>query len=205
MNSCIVDLFKDDSAMSRLAAGLPRAFEMAALEMPKGNPAIGLLREHILIGYFINHFGHDSIQQVDDGVKRGSDVFVCEQELSIKTITDDSNVKVLWTADTKKVKYEITEGYKPDCDIFLVNIYWDRECDSIFYIPAIVQSELHKSMGKKYLHANTGTNHRGISISRDAMIRLKADSRVLKKAVYWNKTELKHSAYERWEEFWKTM
>ena len=39
MNSCILDLFQDQQKSTRLVTGLPKAFEMAGLELP-GNLAV---------------------------------------------------------------------------------------------------------------------------------------------------------------------
>ena len=57
MNYCMYDLFQNDEKRNRFAKGLPKAFDMVRKRMPKGNPAVGLLREHVIIGFFEAAFG----------------------------------------------------------------------------------------------------------------------------------------------------
>jgi len=205
MNQCIKDLFADSDRMRRLTYGLPQAFERVALEVPKGNPAVGILREHVLTGFFINEFGKNRVEPLDDEIKRGFDLSVCDHPLSIKTVTGSGEVKVLWTVDPLKIGIEISRDYKPDCDIFLVNIYWGKERDSIFYIPVAVQTDARKQMGDDYLKANVGTNHRGIAISRQAMTIMKSDSRVRKQSVRWHQSGIDYKPHDRWEDFWRLL
>ena len=206
MNKCIVELLTDGGRISRFIEGLPVAFEIASNEIPKRNPAIGLLREHILIGYFISEFGNDQVNVPEQGNKRGFDAIVCGKALSIKTITGSGNVKILWTVDQEQVSKEIRgRRYNPDADIFLVSINWGKTCESVFYIPLWVQSEIFKKMGAgKYLYAPTGTNHRGISIRGSAMAKLKKHPGTIKCLVDWQMSGLTYTPYERWEKFWKS-
>lgn len=204
MNPHIIELFHDEPRIARLAKGLPQAFEMADIEMPGGNPAVGIIREFILTGYFITEFGnHIGIQH--SGNKRGVDISLHGSPLSIMTVKRNAEVKLLWTADTQKVNDEISQSRPKMFDIFLVNIFWEKTEDSIFYIPAEVQSEIHAGLGEDYYTARKGTNHRGVAISRKAMDMLKADSRVLKRAVSWQKVGLTYSRYDRWEAFWQNL
>ena len=205
MNPCIESLFADKERMDRLTYGLPRAFEMAALEVPKGNPAVGILREHILTGFFISEFGEDRVKTLTDGTKRGFDVSVCGHNLSIKTVTGNGEVKVLWTVDPLKIGIEISRDYKPECDIFLANIHWGQERDSIFYIPLAVQADAREQFKDNYLKAKVGTNHRGIAISNTAMKFMKTDNRVLKHSVHWTQSGINYKPHDRWEEFWKKL
>ena len=201
MNQCIIDLFKNHR-INRLVQGLPKAFEMATQEIPKGNPAVGIIREHILTGFFINEFGKNKVIIQDDGIKRGTDINVCGHDLSIKTVSGNGEIKALWTVDPLRIGMEISRDYKPICDIFLVNIFWGKEKESVFYIPQSVQVNTRNELGDKYLKANVGTNHRGISISKLAMENMKKDNNVLKKSVKWNKSGLEYKAHDRWVDFW---
>ena len=56
---------------------------------------------------------------------RSYDIILCGHELSIKTITNHGTIKVLWTVDTKQVRRELRQ-YKPQHDILLINIFWDK-------------------------------------------------------------------------------
>ena len=205
MNPCIIRLFEDNDAIDKLSLGIPKMFEMATMEIPPGNPAIGLLREHILIGYFLHELGKEKVQLPDQGTSRGFDVIVCKKPLSIKTVLANGQVKVLWTVDPLKIGLEIARDYNPEHDIFLVNVFWGKEKDSIFYIPSEVQTETRNCMKDEYLNARVGTNHRGISISSKAMKKMKADARTLRKSVKWEKVGLSYSPHERWENFWSQL
>ena len=67
MNSCLDDLFLIPEKRNRFAKGLPTAFEMVRQRMPKGNPATGILREHISIGFFVAEFGGDDVDVPEKG------------------------------------------------------------------------------------------------------------------------------------------
>ena len=205
MNPCIVSLLNDENKVEHFVQNLPIAFEMASNEMP-GNPAIGMIREHIIIGYFISEFGIDKVTVPTQGNERGFDVFVCDEKLSIKTVTNDGHgsVKVLWTVDQLRADQEI-RAYQPEYDLFLVTIHWGHTRDSIFYIPTSVQLETHAQFGNMiYLNFRPGTNNRGITISTEAMKALKSHPNTLRREVTWTKQGLHYTPYERWEEFWKT-
>ena len=203
MNPCIVSLLNDENKVEHFVQKLPIAFEMASNEMP-GNPAIGMIREHIIIGYFISEFGIDKVSVPTQGNERGFDVFVCDEKLSIKTVTGygHGSVKILWTVDQSMIDQEI-ERYQPEYDLFLVTIHWGRTQDSIFYIPISVQLETYEMFGVEYLKVNRGTNHRGIFINTEPMRKLKAHPDTLKCKVTWTERGTHYTPYERWEDFWK--
>ena len=119
MNQCVVDLFWNPDHMKKLTSGLPEAFEIAAQEFPKGNPSVGVLREHAVTGFFQHVFGMDQVKVAERG--NGFDVMVCGSPLSIKTVTGNVGLKVIRTCDTIKTNAEVTQ-YRPSCD--LLRIYW---------------------------------------------------------------------------------
>ncbi len=205
MNKCIVELLTDDAKVARFVEGLPVAFEMAANEIPKGNAAIGMLREHILLGYFISEFGNNQVEIPERGNRRGFDAIICGDELSIKTLTGLGHVKILWTVDQERVRHEVYGGgYYPHVDIFFVSVNWEKICKSVFYIPVSVQSEIYEGIGTdRYFYVPTGTNHRGIAIRGSTMKKLIEHSDTIKCSVDWVRQGLNYTPYERWEEFWK--
>lgn len=205
MNPCIVNLLNDENRIDHFIQKLPIAFEMASNEVPPGNPAIGILREHVIIGYFISEFGQNRVSVPTEGNKRGFDVIVCDEKLSIKTVTGNNNVTVVWTVDQSIINQEISgRRYQPECDLFLVTIHWEHTRDSIFYIPISVQLETYDMFNNVgYLNAKPGTNHRGITISTKAIKAMKSHPDTLKREVTWTKHGTYYTPYERWEEFWK--
>lgn len=132
MNPCIVNLLNDKHKVQHFVQRLPIAFEMVSNEA-LSNPAIGILCEHAIIGYFISEFGKDKVKIPALDNKRGFDMIVCNEKLSIKTVTGHGHgsIKVLWTVDQSKIDQEIAR-YQPECDLFLVTIYWGDTRDSIF-------------------------------------------------------------------------
>ena len=170
--------------------------------MPPGNPAVGILREHVLTGFFIDEFGNSRVQVPNDGIARGFDVVLCGHELSVKTTTGNATFKVLWTVDPLQIGREIARDYQPSCDIFLVQIHWGKCKDSIFYIPQEVQSEARQRLGDKYLQAAVGTNHRGISVSAKGKKELLNHDQTISVEVDWIQGEEDHSPTQRWQDYW---
>ena len=205
MNPHIGNLMKDKGKMEKLSKGLPQAFTIASMEAGPQNPAVGILREQILVAFFISELGVQNVKIPTSGVNRGYDVLVGGKELSIKTILDYGGIKVLWTSDTTSVRQEVRK-YKPEADIFLARIFWNKTLDSLFYIPQWVQQEVMEEMGgsEEYLHVAYETNHRGINLSSRARNKLLDHSNTLKSPVNWIKQDINHNPYERWESFWKS-
>ena len=203
MNSCLLTLFENERSISKLARGLPLAFEMAGIELPSGNPAVGVLREHAIVGYFQDCLGIDKVKVPKSGVKRGYDVEICGKALSIKTVTGNGEIKVVWTSDNQKVDEEIL-SYKVDSDMFLVRIFWDEDVPSVFYIPQETQAEVINNIGRqKYLASRRATNNRGIIISNPAIKELQKHSKTKIISINWKKSGLSYTPYDRWIDFWK--
>lgn len=206
MNPLLVDLFdSDNEALNRLVTGLPQAFEVVRQEMPKGNPAVGVLREHVLVGFFLAEYGRNQVKVPDRGIERGYDIKLKGRELSIKTGTGNNRPKVLWTVDPLQIGREISRDYQPTCDMLLVNIYWGNCRESIYYIPLEVQMEVHNELEDEYLSAAVGTNHRGISITPTAMKDLKRHKDTLSASVDWVESGIEISPHDRWVEFWEAL
>ena len=179
MNPCLCDLFRITEKRERFAKGLPVAFDMVRQRMPKSNPAVGILREHVILGFLQAEFGSDEVIVPEDGTERGHDVELCGEKLSIKTRTNAGGFKVIWTADSEYAQQEINEGYNPECDILLVNIHWNMNINSVFFIPMDVQDEVIGRLGRRnYLSSATGTNNRGIEIRTSAVTNLRNHERM---------------------------
>ncbi len=204
MNPCLVSLFNDSSKRHRLTKGLPVAFDMVRNRFPRSNPAVGVLREHVILGFLESEFGKENVVVPASGIERDYDVLLCGEKLSIKTVTNERNFKILWTADTDKVKKEY-ENYVPKQDILLINIFWGKLKESVFYFPISVQKEIFKQLGKeKYLDTPFGTNHRGISISSKGAKAMKNHSNTMSLPVHWITENIKHpNPWNEWIEYWK--
>lgn len=205
MNSCLYDLFQITEKRNRFAGGLPAAFDMVRQRMPKGNPAVGILREHVITGFFVAEFGENNVDTPERGNERSYDVVLCGHELSVKTLTGEGGVKILWTVDTEQVEHEINAGYKPEHDILLVNIFWGMKKESVFYIPLSAQQSVLSHIGRdNYLSSATGTNNRGIEIKGKAITALKAHSDTISFPVNWETTNIKYpKPWDEWKDYWR--
>ena len=203
MNGDLLTLFENRIQAGKLAKGLPIAFEMAGMEFPSGNPAVGFLREHALVGYFQEYFGVDKVKVPESGVKRGYDVEIHGEALSIKTVTDNGEIKVIWTVDNKKVDEEIL-NYKPSYDMFLVRIFWGKNVPSVFYIPMEAQTEVINNVSRQnYLISHRATNNRGISISKQSIRALQEHNKTKVMSIDWQKKSRKYTPHDRWISFCK--
>ena len=203
MNPCLLKLFQDQSIRSRLRDGLPTAFEMVKQKMPRGNPAIGILREHVIVGFFISQFGSDEVNVPNDGTNRSYDVELCQERLSIKTKKGHGGIKILWTADTSQAQRELEE-YTPQDSIFLINIFENENKGGIYYIPVSSQSDVMSELSvRNYLRSATGTNNRGIEIKGAALTRLKSHKDTLTIPIDWRLPEQVYlDAWDEWIQFW---
>lgn len=212
MNQCLRELFGDQARVQRFLDNIPLAFQIVQLEMP-GNPAVGMLREQIIIAYFIDELGSSKVSVPEVGNKVGSDVTICQQELSIKTATRPKtsksiasiagSIKTSWTVDWEKVE-ESMEKYKPEIDLLLVAIAWGKEEESVFYIPLEIQSQVFDNLGiEKYLNVYTGTNSRSITLTKEALDGLVTHPETSKHKINWENQDLNHTPYDRWEKFWR--
>ena len=125
------------------------------------------------------------------------------QELSIKTVTGDGKIRMLWTPDSYKAGKELAL-YRPEHDLFLCRIQWGRRNDGVYYIPKSVQHEVYDSNPEKYLHVPVGTNHRGAELTTQARNALLSHSDTIRRQVTWTKKGMNYTPYNRWEEFWKS-
>ena len=186
MNPRLIELFNNHQKRTEFARKLPEAFDMVRQRMPKGNPAVGILREHVIIGYFISEFGECNVSVPEYGNRRSSALRLFDRALLVKTRTKTGPVKVIWTADTEKVQEEIESMYSPEHDLLLIYIHWEKSRDSVFYIPVEAQQSVFDTMDRsEYLNSNTGTNNRGIEITRRALSLLERHENTISINVDW--------------------
>ena len=201
MINTLRDLLTDEKTIGHFVSGLPEAFEMVAAELPS-NPAIGLLREQVIVGFLMAKLGSDKVKVADSNTQRDYDLLIDSLPLSLKTITGQGGLKILWTVDQVRVAKEL-KSYQPKSDLLLIRIFWGSRVKSVFYIPITAQQETRAHLGQDYLHVGTGTNHRGIEISKKAINRLESHAATIALEVEWRKQGLGFKPYERWEAFWR--
>jgi hypothetical protein len=207
MSSHLVELFEDKEVVNKIKKRLPYLFQIAELESSRAGKTgmeVGSLRERILVALLIHKFGEMNVGTEIPITESEVDVILFGQPISIKTITSRgfSGVKLIWTVDSQKAK-EFRENYLPHCDILLVRINWNSE-GGFYYIPLEAQRKLFERIGKeKYIKLpKPGTNPRGVEITKEALSLLVEDEETKVIEIYWNRSEIDYSPYERWVDYW---
>ena len=193
LNKLIVDLLNDPESVERLQAGLPFAFEMAQAEArryqkgPNGmhvttGQEVGILRERYILGYLRSRLGEMAVRMPQPGESM-VDAKVGDNSLEIKTVTGNGQVTGKWTADNPSVAREM-ELFRFTADMWLVRIWWERERESVYYIPLEVLKDVRKAI-PGFWHSGTGTNNRGIKIKREFMDAAQSDERTIAVNIDW--------------------
>ena len=209
MNKCkFEDIFKDLELINKIKNKLPFLFQIAEWECSRGNKVgmeVGSMRERILIALFIYKFGKENVKFNIPITKNEKDVIICNRSISIKTISNInlSGVKLIWTVDYKKVE-EYIQNYKPLCDIFLVQINWNKN-GGIYFIPLVVQEKIFNDLGSEFYFKlpKKGTNPRGVEFSANALKLICNSREVIKIPIFWEQKKLEYDIHKRWLDFWK--
>ncbi len=204
----IRDLFANKQYVSLIQKKLPKSFAIAGVESSRAGKIgmqVGSLRENILIALLLYAFGEKRVNPEFAITSTEKDVEIDGNPLSIKTITDNGNIKAVWTVDAESA-IRWANNYSPKMDILLAQICWGTKEGGLFLIPSNVQKELFAKIGrKKYLKMpKLGTNPRGVEFSREAVSKMLKDKRTFKIQIDWARSDLPiKSIYERWIDFWK--
>lgn len=204
----IDDLFEDKFFVSEIQKKLPKLFRIAEIESSRAGKIgmqVGSTRENVLIALLIYVFGNNAVNPDFAITATEKDVELDGKPISIKTITNNGYVKAIWTVDAESVS-RWAEKYKPKMDMLLAQICWDTKDGGLFLIPAIVQVDVFKKLGReKYLKLpKLGTNPRGVEFSKEAISSMIDDKRTHKIEINWVKLDLPaKSVYQRWIDAWK--
>jgi len=207
LSSRLIEIFEDEKLIERIKRRLPYLFQIAEIESSRAGRVgmeVGSLREKALVALLIHKFGEDNVETEIPITKPEIDVKLFGKPISIKTITSKgfSGVKISWTVDAQRSK-EFRENYFPHFDILFVRIDWDA-MGGFYYIPSEVQGKLFKEMGKEnYIKLpKPGTNPRGIEITKEALSCLVENEETKIIEIFWQKSEIDYSPYERWVDYW---
>ena len=213
MNQALITLFRNDDYVELLRQNLPQAFELADGEMRRMqqrkdgtiysqvNPAVGLLRENILVAFLAHTLGdmHVVLPDTNSAMK---DVEVFGKPLEVKTATENGSVKAKWTADTVSAKNDINR-FEFTSDLLLVRIWWGKERDSVFYVPVEVLQELTETqLARNYLTSASGTNNRGIEISKSFLARAEQHDKTIRIPIRWCRSNMRVDPLARWRPIW---
>lgn len=115
MNSKSIEIFNDEILRERIRNKLPHLFSIAELESSRAGKIgmeVGSTREKILIALLIYKFGERNVETQIPITETEVDVKLFGHPLSIKTITGNGGVKVIWTVDAPKA-LEFFNSYTP--------------------------------------------------------------------------------------------
>ncbi|MDY6820388.1 MAG: ThaI family type II restriction endonuclease [Deferribacterota bacterium] len=208
MSSCLIEIFEDIKLVEKIKGRLPYLFQLAELESSRAGKTgmeVGSARERIIIALLIYKFGESNVETKLPITEPEVDLKLFDEPISIKTITGKSfgGVKLIWTVDTQKAK-EFRESYYPHCDILLVQINWN-DTGGFYYIPLATQKRLFDKIGREnYIKLpKSGTNPRGVEITKEALSSLVEDSMSRRIVINWQKTKIEFNPYKRWVDLWR--
>lgn len=186
--------------MSLIQEKLPPAFQEVADEL-KGNPAVGLLREQVIIGMLIATLGESNVELATSGVTAYIDCYVASQPLSIKTVSLAGGVRLKWTANAELAR-GFMQTYKPLSDLLIIRIACGSS-GSVRYIPLSSQQDIFLKLGKRYLDYRAQTNTRGVNLSVEAenLVNRTPDSITL--PIQWQRSDAVTNPIEKWVNYWK--
>jgi hypothetical protein len=202
-------IFTDEEIIKKVKNKLPKLFAIAELESSRAGKIgmeVGSVREQILVALLVSVFGEKNVETNIPITEYEKDVEVSGEPISIKTITGNGGIKVVWTVDAQKA-IQFFKSYKPTCDILLAVISWDNNPkvkSGLFLIPQFVQERTLNKFGRnKYLKLpKEGTNPRGVEISRSAISEMLNDKDVYHINIVWKKENIQYKTYKRWLDMW---
>lgn len=207
MPCSVIEIFQDHKLTRKIQTRLPYLFQLAEIESSRGGKIgmeIGSAREKILVALLIYKFGDENVETHLPITASGVDVILCEEPVSIKTITGRnlSSVKIIWTVDPGKAE-EFFRKYYPACHILLVQVIWGDK-GGFYYIPLNAQKEVFEEIGRgNYIKLpKQGTNPRGVEISRHALIKLINHPETKKIDILWDRPQIDLNIYKKWIELW---
>jgi hypothetical protein len=201
MSNLISRLLTNPSYTEIIQQKLPPAFQTVEAEL-KGNPAVGLLREQVILGMLIAFLGKASVRLIESGVNPDIDCYVDSEPLSIKTVSLSGGIRLKWTSNAVKAK-EFMDTYKPTSHLLIIRIVW-RETGEIRFTPLDIQQELFRRIGAvRYLDYRGTTNTRGVNLSLEAERALNQHSQSISLPIYWAKSEAIINPIDKWTDYWR--
>ena len=199
MSERIVGLLTDPQYTSLIQEKLPPAFRTVEDQL-RGNPAVGLLREQVILGMLIAFLGEANVRQVESGVAADIDCYVDDQPLSIKTVSQSGGIRIKWTSNAVRAR-EFMSTYLPRSDLLVIRIAWG-EHGSIRYIPLAVQQSTFGRLGTRYLDYRASTNTRGVNLSAEAESALNGAPECRSLPVFWRRSDVVVNPVDKWVEYW---
>ena len=180
---------------------LPPAFQTVEDEL-KGNPAVGLLREQVIIGMLIAFLGEDRVKVVESGVNPDLDCSVDSEGLSIKTVSLAGGIRLKWTSNEVKAR-EFMDNYQPAGNLLVIRIAWGQT-GTVRLLPlGLQQSIFHKIGTQRYLDYRGTTNTRGVNLSAEAEWSLNESLESTSLSIEWNRSSAAINPIDKWTTYWR--
>ncbi|GAA9844828.1 hypothetical protein VN0594_14370 [Helicobacter pylori] len=201
-------LFNDERMILKIQEKLPYLFQLVESENSRDGKLgmeIGSARERVIIALMLYYFGKENVQTDLAITQKEIDVIVLNKPYSIKTAQTLNGIKLIWTTDALKIQ-EFVESYKPNTDILFVHVCWGKE-GGFYYIPSAIQQGVLTTKSKEFYFKlpKSGTNSRGVEISKLALLECIAHKDTLRIPIFWEQTNnLKHSPYDKYLELWQS-
>lgn len=209
MQKELLEIFNDKDLVNKIKKRLPYLFQLAEIESSRAGKIgmeVGSLRERIIIALLIYKFGRKNVNTDIPITKPEIDVIVYKNPISIKTETGSTpnGFKLIWTVDAKKAG-EFKNNYYPLYDILYVHINWKSVNGGFYYIPIEAQKNVFNKIGREqYIKLpKQGTNPRGVTISKQALINLIKSPFTHGIEILWEKTTIDYDPYKKWVDYWK--
>jgi hypothetical protein len=201
MSNLLSQLFTDPKYTAIIQQRLPPAFQTVEDEL-KGNPAVGLLREQVILGMLIAFLGESHIQLAGSGVNPDVDCFVDSEPLSIKTVSLSGGIRLKWTSNAVKAK-EFMESYQPKGHMLVIRVIWGAT-GTMRLIPLNLQKQVFNQIGlTRYLEYRGATNTRGVNLSTEAEAMLIRSPQGLSLVISWQKSTAVVNPIDKWIDYWR--
>ena len=201
MSDLIRQLLTSPRYTKTIQQNLPPAFQTVEAEL-KGNPAVGLLREQIILGMLIAFLGEENVELIPSGVNPDIDCYVGSEPLSIKTVSLSSGIRLKWTSNAVKAK-QFIDSYKPTSDLLVVRIMWEK-IGGIQFIPLEIQQHVFSQIGvTQYLDYRGTTNTRGVNLSLEAEQAFYRHPHTVSLSILWERTEETINPISKWIDYWR--
>lgn len=197
----ISQLLTNPSYSEIIQQKLPPAFQTVEDEL-KGNPAVGLLREQVILGMLIAFLGEQRIKLIESGVNPDIDCFVDSEPLSIKTVSFSGGIRLKWTSNAVKAK-EFIDTYEPIGNLLVIRITWGQT-GSMRFLPLDLQQQVFSQIRvTRYLEYRGATNTRGVNLSPEAESALIRHPQSVSLPILWQRSETVVNPLDKWIGYWR--
>lgn len=201
MSNLIKQLLTDQKYSKVIQQKLPPAFQTVEDEL-KGNPAVGLLREQVILGMLIAFLGKEKVEVVPSGVNPDIDCYIDSEPISIKTVSSSGGIRLKWTSNASKAQ-EFIGGFEPNGHLFIVRIIWG-DTGTIRFISLDTQKSIFHQLGAAgYLDYRGSTNTRGVNLSQGAELALNQHPQSISLPIRWNRSEEIINPVDKWVSYWQ--